>query len=67
MTEIFKFVGLSLKPSEPWVLEQARSQGNKNLSPKPVLDETKELLRQFYEPFNVELAQILGDKKWLWV
>lgn len=33
---------------------------------QPMLNETKRLLNDFYKPFNVKLAKLLGDDKWLW-
>ena len=32
----------------------------------PMLDETKQIIDQFYEPTRIELARILNDDKWLW-
>ena len=31
-----------------------------------MLDETKQIIDQFYEPTRIELARILNDDKWLW-
>ena len=32
-----------------------------------MLNETRELLQNFYEPYNSELAEFLGDEKYLFV
>lgn len=32
----------------------------------PMLPETRDILTKFYVPFNKELAELLGDDKWLW-
>ena len=33
---------------------------------KDMLEGTRELLDTFYQPFNEHLAQMLGDKNYLW-
>ena len=44
-----------------------RPIGNKHKKPyKPMLPETQQLLREFYRPYNEELAQMLNDQKYLW-
>lgn len=37
-----------------------------NRNYRPMLEETKTLLDEFYSPFNLELSRILQDEKWLW-
>ncbi|XP_072034286.1 carbohydrate sulfotransferase 15-like isoform X2 [Amphiura filiformis] len=32
----------------------------------PMLDQTRKILDQFYDPFNVELADLLNDDRFLW-
>ena len=32
----------------------------------PMLPETRRLLDDFYRPFNVKLAELLGDTSFLW-
>ena len=32
---------------------------------KPVLQKAKDLLDDFYRPFNRELVKLLGDNKWM--
>lgn len=31
-----------------------------------MMDRTKNMLREFFEPYNQQLAELLGDKKFLW-
>lgn len=32
----------------------------------PMLESTKQLLYEFYQPYNNELAKLLGDPQWSW-
>ena len=34
---------------------------------EPMLNETKEILTEFYQPYNNKLAELLGDDKWKWL
>ncbi|XP_067942242.1 uncharacterized protein [Watersipora subatra] len=60
MQEVYNFVGLeydepptTVGPSPP-------------LPPKPILAETIPMMDAFFEPFNQELRDLLGDDKWLY-
>ena len=33
---------------------------------EPMLNETRDLLQEFYQPYNRMLAELLQDDKWLW-
>jgi hypothetical protein len=35
-------------------------------APEEMLSETRELLREFYAPFNTELAALVGDARFQW-
>lgn len=68
MSKVFKFVGLSaLRLNDPAQSNRTSVIYNKGYETKPVLHRTKNLLRRFYQPFNVKLAELLRDKKWLWL
>jgi N-acetylgalactosamine 4-sulfate 6-O-sulfotransferase len=67
--EILPFLGL-----EPFSrmaikgLEQIHAEGVLNKAKKPLSmhNETKALLKDFYEPYNKRLAQLLNNEKFLW-
>ncbi|XP_067951419.1 carbohydrate sulfotransferase 15-like [Watersipora subatra] len=63
---IFRFVGVPVIERKEVNRNDLPKVANSGYGAKPVLPETKELLKMFYEPFNVELAEMLGDDKWLW-
>lgn len=72
--QVFSFLGLS--PPSPRVLhavaQQAQLRANANflLSRAPeattMWPETKALLKDFFAPFNIKLAELLGDTRYLW-
>ncbi|XP_067950456.1 carbohydrate sulfotransferase 15-like [Watersipora subatra] len=66
MKRIFRFVGVPVIEMKKGNSNDLSKVANAGYKVKPVLPETKELLKMFYEPFNVELAKMLGDDKWLW-
>ena len=63
--KVLPFVGMKKvsKVEDPTMYSQKHSNSR---SYKPMLKKTKKLLEEFYAPFNEELANTLGDKKWLW-
>lgn len=52
----------SQKVAKAMQTKKRRNTGNY----KPMLPETQGILDAFYKPFNYELAEYLGDDKWLW-
>lgn len=44
----------------------ANERKNKDKQVGQMLDKTKQLLREFYQPYNKELATLLGDDRFLW-
>ena len=58
---VLPFLGLPPFKKEP--LGKISNTSKNKYSMKP---ETKKLLREAYAPFNHELAELLGDKKWTW-
>ncbi|XP_033756313.1 carbohydrate sulfotransferase 15-like [Pecten maximus] len=44
----------------------ANERKNKDKQVGQMMEKTKELLREFYEPYNRELADLLGDDRFLW-
>lgn len=64
INEIMDFV--DLKPPTEAQFKKLNSQMvNTGYKRKPVMQKTTDLLNRFYEPFNQELAELLGDTKWL--
>ena len=57
--EIFRFVN-EPQPDQ-WLANQVKNVGVKV---KPVHQKTIDLLDDFFQPFNNELAEMLGDDKW---
>lgn len=43
-----------------------RKDRTKENDVEPMLEETRISLEQFYLPFNTKLAELLGDKRYLW-
>lgn len=43
-----------------------RKDRTKENDVEPMLEETRISLEQFYLPFNIKLAELLGDKRYLW-
>ncbi|KAJ8022155.1 Carbohydrate sulfotransferase 15 [Holothuria leucospilota] len=54
------------KMDEIMKLENSRVRPRQDDDLGPMLKETKELLDQFYEPFNKDLAKLLNDDDYLW-
>ena len=63
--QIFPFLGVD-KPDEEIMKHMTKKTALPNKSYRPMLNETRRVLQQFYRPYNEELAQLLGDQKWLW-
>lgn len=59
--ELFRFIG---EPAENIDTNMMNVKKNTGVKSKPVLPETTALLDQFFEPFNDELADMLGEEKW---
>ena len=41
-------------------------RSNNRTPTKLMLEETREILERFYQPYNLQLAELLGDNKFLW-
>ncbi len=67
LSQVFKF--LDLGPSRAntgdttGAKNSMRSRGGRT---DPMLGKTEAVLREFYAPFNQELATFLGDDRFLW-
>ena len=48
------------------ICENKRRNVNKNTK-NPMLNETMQMLRDFYRPYNQELAALLNDDSFLWL
>ncbi|XP_071786018.1 carbohydrate sulfotransferase 15-like isoform X2 [Asterias amurensis] len=67
LPQLFEFLQLRKLDSTDIKKKCRRHPSNVNKRPtKQMLPETKQLLKEFYRPFNVELAQLLNDDKYLW-
>jgi hypothetical protein len=44
--------------------QRTKSTESRGASQGEMLDKTRQLLNDFYEPYNAKLASILGDSKW---
>ena len=66
MRKIFNFVGLSPSMNRNKAAKPKRTVENKGYDEKPIWAETKAILKKFFVPFNVQLANLLNDTKWLW-
>ncbi|XP_033625798.1 carbohydrate sulfotransferase 15-like isoform X2 [Asterias rubens] len=67
LPQLFEF--LQLRKLDSSAIEQACRKTPSNVNKrkyKPMLPETVQLLKEFYRPFNVELALMLNDEKYLW-
>jgi hypothetical protein len=57
--KLFSF--LETSPSEPVVTRAAAASNNNNNNVPPMKEETKQMLREFFAPYNERLANLLGD------
>ena len=67
MEKVFKFLELSALDESEWekVFIKQHANAHKGVR-QPLLKETEELLRVFHQPYNVKLAELIGDKGFLW-
>ena len=65
ITKVLEFLGVP-----PLIKEEVESvekmENVFQVTYDKILPETKELLDEFYQPFNQKLADLLGDSKWTW-
>ena len=61
-------VPLILDPYPPSTLQRLEYIGKSNSQSrkKAMLPQTRKLLNDFYRPFNLELANLLNDKGYMW-
>ncbi len=66
MDVVFKFLGMRNLSAEEW--EKVMGMPIKNVGKKrgDMLQETRQLLKDFYAPFNQKLATQLKDDRFLW-
>eukprot|EP00057_Strongylocentrotus_purpuratus_P034699 XP_796225.3 PREDICTED: carbohydrate sulfotransferase 15 [Strongylocentrotus purpuratus] len=70
LAELYHF--LALEPLKiPSLIKICRDEAENARSPEkisigPMLPETRQLLNDFYSPYNLELARMLGDDRFLW-
>jgi len=63
MQRIFNFTGVA-SDRETVVRMGIIEKKNTGYKQKPVLPKTRQILRQFFQPYNRQLAMLLGDNKW---
>lgn len=64
---IFAHLALAEPSPEQWQrILAARAQQGAGAAEREVLPETRQLVADFYTPFNHDLARVLQDEKWLW-
>ena len=71
MTRITKFLGvepLSREKAQEWLCNQANAQNIYSTDPEKfkMKPETKQILEDFYKPFNAKLAELTNSKRFLW-
>lgn len=62
---VFPYLGVPLMNNTEVQVIENKDVANQRAY-EPMLPHTKQILDDFYEPFNRELADLLGDDKWLW-
>ena len=67
MKEVFKFLELSPLTDDQLAKAVSSQHINERSSKKnPMLPSTRELLQEFFKPFNEKLVQLLNDDRFLW-
>ena len=72
MTRITSFLGIepvSKEKAKEWLCHKANSRdiySSVDSEKYEMREETKQMLERFYRPFNVKLAQLTGNKRFLW-
>ena len=67
LTDAFQFLGLeTMREEKLRTIQSARPKHASAWSCPQMYEHTREILQSFYEPFNRELADILGDPRFLW-
>ncbi|XP_072166435.1 carbohydrate sulfotransferase 15-like [Diadema setosum] len=65
---IFQFLEIEELPEELIISFCTKAPANVNRRRKePMLKKTAQILREFYRPYNEELATLLQDKRFLWL
>jgi len=65
MRRVFKHLDLSEPSQDEWQRILTRSISNRFVY-KPMLPETRQLLSDFYRPWNEKLAELLQDNGFVW-
>ncbi len=67
LTQVFKFLDVHPYVADINVTMKIRnSMKGRGRRTEPMLETTEAVLREFYAPFNQELAALLGDDRFLW-
>ena len=65
LPDVYQFLGL--RPVDPELLNNInRTIVNYRPPKRPMLNETRRLLNDFFRPFNAMLAELFNDSKFLW-
>lgn len=66
MKSLFQFLNMDEPSVEDWEKITDPRKHNVGRSHRPMLNKTRTLLQGFFQPFNKQLAMLLGDKRYLW-
>jgi N-acetylgalactosamine 4-sulfate 6-O-sulfotransferase len=62
LNDTFRFLGVQMLSQSQLTPMSKRSPR----SSEPMLEETKQLLDDFYRPYNLKLAELLNDQQFTW-
>lgn len=66
LQQIFQHLGLREPTGDEWAAILGAAAIRSAGTGQDMLPEAREAVTEFYRPFNEDLADLLGDKKWLW-
>lgn len=68
ITDFLKVAPVSNERAHEWLCHEANAQTVYSMDPEKfkMKPETRQLLEEFYKPFNVELAKLTGNDQFLW-
>jgi hypothetical protein len=66
LKRIFAYLELAEPSEDEWTQILGAADIRPAASGKDIMPEARDLVNDFYEPFNNDLVKLLEDKKWLW-
>lgn len=63
INQVMNYFGLQFQKSSKYLAQEVRNTGIKN----EVWPKTLKLLDDFFKPYNIRLASLLKDDKWLFI